>query len=762
MDLKEEKAANQEEQNKPTNAKASKVAEEKAEADTDDLYPGSNIFINRQVAGKPRNFTVQEGAIILNFENTSIREVVKTILGDILEKNYVISKAVQGTVTVQTGRPLPKEDLIPVLETLLRMNNATLVRSQGLYKVVPISLAVQGNLSPRLGKVASAAGYSVRIFPLQYVGAEEMKKLLEPFVPQGAILYVDPARNLLMLAGTPQQLAYWQETINIFDVNWLEGMSVGIYPLENREAEKVVGELNTIFGPDSKTPLAGMMRFVPIENLNAVLVITPQSDYLEEARKWVERLDQGKDTETQRLYVYSVKNGKAEHLAEMLQQVFGQGGGSGATPAASVAPGRQATSLFSSSGGGYGSSGLGGGFGSSSGSGFGSSGMGSFKASQATNLSAFQAENKGAAKTPETPKASQPKPPETPKTSRPKGIEFGFVGAGKEDDKPEVKVIADALNNALLILATPPQHEKIQRALRQLDIPPRQVLVQATIAEVQLTDSLQYGIRWFFENTAPGNYGGTGAVNLDGNFFKPFLGAGGIAAAASTGGFSYALTHSGKIRALLQALAARSKLNVLSSPQLMVLNNHTAEIRVGRQIPIQTGSAIGFGGTAVQRIQYRDTGVLLTVTPRVNAGGRVTLELKQEVIDVGPTITVGSGIDNKSFIQRSFESVVTVQSGETIVLGGLIKDKTVTSSGGVPFLHTLPIIGSLFGSTSATKDRTELIVLLTPRVVRNQYEAQMVTEELRQKLERASAIVEGQHWEWNKASPSADKRSPDL
>ncbi|WP_240761702.1 type II secretion system secretin GspD [Nitrosococcus wardiae] len=725
-----------------TELEAVPAPEEEDAIESTELYPGSDQFINRNVASKPRTFEIQEGEILLNFENTSIREVVKTILGDILEENYVIDKAVQGTVTVQTGRPLPKSALISTLETLLRMNNAALVRAEGLYKVVPINQAVQGHLSPRLKRAGAAAGYGVRIVPLRYIGATEMQKILEPFVPQGTILRIDPARNLLILAGTAQELAQWQETIDIFDVNWLEGMSVGLYKLEYADAELVVNELNAVLGPEAATPLAGMFRFIPIERLNAVLAITSQSKYLEEAQTWIERLDRGEDAEAGRLYVYSVQNGSAEHLAGLLQEAFGQGGGRGITPAARVAPGREATELFAPRTGGFGSSRRGGfgssrtgGFGSSRTGGFGSSPMGGFKASQALDpsasqepdLRAFQAEAGGEAENGD----------KKPRRPGPAGIEFERAGAEDAAAELEVRIVADVQNNALLIFATPRIYEKILAALRQLDIPPRQVLVEATIAEVQLTDNLQYGLQWFFRNEVGeigGNkFSGSGSINLLDGFS-------GLQAAEAGGGFTYALTEGGMVRALLRTLASDSKLKILSSPQLLALDNQTAAIQVGDQVPIQLGSTIGIGGAQTTQIQFKDTGVLLTVTPRINAGGRVTLELRQEVTDVK---TISGGLQgNPTFFQRAFESVVTVQSGETIVLGGLIQDSDNFTETGVPFLYKLPVIGSLFGSTTRDRRRTELIVLMTPRVVSNQHEARLVTEEFRWKLRNASDIVE--------------------
>ncbi|WP_096527691.1 type II secretion system secretin GspD [Candidatus Nitrosoglobus terrae] len=753
---------------------------EKKKAKPPELYPGSNHFIDLKAAGKSPAFEVVKGAILLNFENTNLREVVKTILGDILGENYLIDPAVQGTVTVQTGRPLPKEVLVPTLENLLRMNNAALVQSKGLYKVVLTSQALQGNLSPHLKAAQATPGYGVRIIPLHYIGAAEMEKILTPFVPKEAFILVDPNRNLIMLAGIAQELDQWQETVDVFDVNWLKGMSVGLYRLQNTEAGTVATELDGIFGAESDTPLAGMFRFVPVERLNGILVITSQSKYLDEVKTWIDRLDLDEDIESEHFYVYQVQNGKAEYLADLLQSAFGQE--SSASSSGKVAPGQRSSQLFSSPGGrggmgsmsgsgGFGSSSFGsGGFGSSSGGMGGSMGGsmggrtgGGFLASQEVDPNAATQES---ATAPD--KSTQKTDPNQPaqalnlqisqaESKGNKGKEKSGVGKkiksllggtkSSDSEEPEVRIIPDEANNSLLIATTPPTYDKIRAILRHLDIAPRQVLIEATIAEVTLTGALQYGVQWFFKNgigkAGNNNFSGTGTINTGGA--SPLTAAAASAAKAlGSSNFSYALTSGGAINALLTAAASESKLNVLSSPQLMVLDNQMAEIQVGDQVPILSGQTAGVGGIGTgvltSQVQYKNTGVMLTVIPRVNAGGRVTLELKQEVTDQGSAVTVGN-ISNFTFLQRAFQSVVTVQSGNTIILGGLIRTNDTFNSNGVPFLYKLPLVGSLFGSRNTTKNRTELIVLMTPRVVRDQTEARLVTEEFRQKLNNASNIA---------------------
>lgn len=642
------------------------------------IYPGTGRFIDIHAAKKSLPPEQGSGNITLNFEGAGIQEVVKVVF-DILQENYVIDPTVQGKVTIQTTRPLTKDMLMPTLEMLLRMNNATLVRAEGIYKVVPVAKALSGSVTPRLSNVPQGSGYSVRIVPLRYVSAVEMQKILAPFIPESGILQVDTTRNLLMLAGTPRELATLQETIDIFDVNWLKGMSIGVYKLRNADSQTVATELDNIFGKTSQLPLAGMFRFVPVSQLNAVLVITSQAEYLKEAGRWVERLD---GSGGERLYVYPMQNGRADYVASILNEVFG-GAAAGKPPAPRVAPGLQPAGI------------------STPGSEQGRSASPSAQAAE-----------------------SSAKPTSQSPTANSAGAAELAIGM------EPVRVIADTENNTLLIWASEQNYEKIVAALQKIDISPRQVLVEATIAEVTLTGELRYGLQWFFKHDAGKNYTATGSFDLGSNVpLEDVLG----------NGFSYALTDgAGIVKALLNTLASESKLRVLSSPQVMVIDNQEAEIRVGTQQPVLTSTTITDGGNTVQSIQYKDTGVILTVRPQINVGGLVMMDLKQEVTDVGQ---VDTATGQRAFQQRSVSSRVAIQSGQTIVLGGLIRDREDNSQRGVPGLYKLPVVGPLFGSESALADRTELIVLITPRVLQNSLEVEQITEELRRKMKNLAPIT---------------------
>ena len=287
------------------------------------MQRGTGAFV-RQVTGP--SVDVGPGDVTLNFDGTDIREVVKVILGDLLQVNYVIDPRVTGTASLQTERPLRREHLIPTLETLLRMNNAALIQSGGTYQIKPIADGVQGLVVPQLGSSSRALpnGYSVQIIPLQYIGAEEMSKILEPLVPQGTVLRTDTLRNLLVIAGSGPELGNVVDTIRTFDVDWMSGLSVGFFTLEYAKANDVAAQLESLLADDGGNPFKGLFRFVPVESANSLLVVSPQARYLEQAgmdRAPGPRRGRGRGEE--RLYVYRVRHGDAEKLAEVLSQLFG-------------------------------------------------------------------------------------------------------------------------------------------------------------------------------------------------------------------------------------------------------------------------------------------------------------------------------------------------------------------------------------------------------------------------------------------------------
>lgn len=677
----------------PTSGNDAQAPKPKPKADDGvKLIPGSGVFVKPAAPQPP---PTGAGAVTLNFEGADLREVVRVMLGDMLKENYTVDPRVNGAVTIHTSQPVNTGAILSVLETVLRMNNAALVRENGMYRVAPVAVALRGGAVPQVG--AQAPGYGVQVVQLRYVAAREMAKILEPLVPEGSILRVDETRNLLMLSGSEAERRQAQETIGVFDVDWLAGMSVGLFNLQSVSVKDILPEIEALFGDKAKSPFGGMVRVIPIERMNALFVATPQPQYLEQARVWVERLDRNGGKSGTRLFVYPVQNGKAERIAALLGQVLGDGkSAASAPPKAQVAPGLTGTTLNSGAATGA-NTGMGSTNALSSAGGAGGAGLPAAAATAGAGVvAAGSAEALG-------------------------------LGAGSK-----IKVIADPDNNALLIMANAAEYEKIEEAVKKLDVVPRQVLVEVTIAEVTLTGALNYGLEWFFS----GNDGVTGMLFANDSKLRALPDT-------RTGTVSPKMPFSavwrgstGNIKAVLSALAANTKVNIISSPHIMVTDNQVARINVGSSVPVQGQSTIT-GSTAstaiTTSVSYVDTGVLLSVRPHINAGGLVNLEINQEVSDVQAGVTT-EGLNSPTINKRSAQTTVAVQSGDTMVLGGLIKEDKTNGSSGLPGLSEIPVFGALFGTKTNNDTRRELIITITPKVVNDNQEARDVTAEFRRKL----------------------------
>ncbi|MGB8717546.1 MAG: type II secretion system secretin GspD [Rhodanobacteraceae bacterium] len=660
-----------------------------------EIEVGSGKFFNEKVARSPTHGgEVPKGKVTFNFENQPIQAVVKAILGDLLEKNYIIAPGVNGNVSYSTAQPVRTEDAMPILETLLGWTNNTLIFKNGRYTVLPIKQAIPGNLTPRLAPAQVAKGYEVRIFPLHYISPSEMQKLLKPFAPADAFVSVDTSRSLMILAGTPSELINYQRTINTFDVDWLKGMSVGVYNMQNQDVGKLMPQLDEIFGTKGESPLAGMFRFVPIEATNSVIVITPQPEYLDKARDWLARLDAGAGggEAGQQLYIYDVINMKAVDLADYLNQIFN---GSAPRPSSdtggSVAPGLTSIEVG-----------------------------GNRNGSNSNNTRRQQRRS-------------------TPTRSA--------AAVTPKDGGPRITAVEQ--NNQLLVLATATQWNTIQLAARRLDIQPLQVQIEAKILEVQLTGKFSFGVQWYLEGLiGKSGVSGTDGRAQPGNQQAWSLGNSGVTPSDSDT-FFYSFINN-NLQAAVHAVEGSGNTKILSAPSVVVTNNQEANIQVGDEIPVvqtffqpglgnfgnnTTGSNTGSVGNTnfnSGSVSFRKTGIQLQVTPRVNPGGLVYMDIDQEVSKPGAT---AGPTGNKAISQRTIQTQVAVQSGQTVLLGGLIQQNDSVSDSGVPLLSRIPWFGRLFGSTSRNNDRTELLILITPRVIRNSQEAAKVTREYQDRFE---------------------------
>jgi len=680
----------------------------------------------RMIGGSPprQKSDNSDATVVLNLSGVPLQQAAKTVLGDMIGVNYMVDPRVEGVITVQTTKPVTKADALELFQAALVPVGAVLVENRGIYRIAPADQSATGAVSTgraaqdnasattdpsvtgaisndrslpdsAVGRRDSAVGGNgVRIVQLKYVAATEVARVLEPMIPKGSIVQADDGRNILALKGSPGEIDSMLDTISIFDVDVMRGMSFAVVPVQTSQPEKLVDELKAVFASDKEGPLKGRVKFIANTRLSAILVVTPQPSYLQRAQIWIKRLD-GKSSGAERqLHVYQVQNRPVAELAGVLQTMFQDQMKVVHPTAKNVSPRSKQISLTAAAGGAPGS-----GAPDSTPQG-GQNAGGPGGSGDLRNLARLLNND---------PEASAADPMDGGSAT---------TGSGSE---PPLKVVADDTKNSLLIMADDRDYHRVLRVIQSLDVVPSQVLIEAVIAEVDLNDDLQYGVQWALQNKW-----GTPTASFSGAV------TGGLAAVFP--GFNYALS-AGSVAATLSALNSLTHVNVLSTPSLMVLDNKTARLQVGDQVPITTQSAtstVTASTAIVNSITMQDTGVILSVTPRINESGRVQLEIEQEVSNVVGTTT--STINSPTIQQRKVKTSVVVNDGEVVTLGGMIQETTSKTSSQIPLLGSIPGIGAMFSNKDNSVQKTELLILITPRIVRDGSESRQVTEEYRRKF----------------------------
>jgi general secretion pathway protein D len=659
----------------------------------------------------------------LNFETTPIGSVAKVILGDILRVGYTIDPRVQGTVSLASGRPVPKSNIIFVLENALRMSNVALIRDSAGYRLVPLPEAVGvGAVDPAS---RTEPGYGISVVPVQYVSAPTLIKLMENFVSRPGMVRADAGRNLILIQGSSGERRNAVDAMLAFDVDWMRGQSVGIFPVQNSSPEPVIAELEKIMDSGENGLSQNVVKLQPIARMNAVLAITRKPALLRTVETWVRRLDNA-DRERTGVHVYSLKYRDARQVATVLNSMFGTGGTSASspldTPTNQLAPGSGlATSSSSSppsainrlSAGVQPTTGI---FGNQP-----STGLGANPQQAGLGL-AGNAQN-GAS------------------LSDTRGSLLGGTSSGTPILQG-VRITPDAANNALLIYASQENYTIIERTLRQIDRPQLQVGIDATVAEVTLNDNLSYGVQFFLTSHnlgLPPDQGSILNTTATGGPSSSTSTTGVAGTVASTfisrafPGFNFLVGPEAQPNVILDALHGVTDVKVLSNPSLVVIDNQVATLQVGDSVPISTGSAtvLTTNNTVVNTIDYRNTGIILRVVPRINANGYVRLDIEQEISNV-PQSSVGSLTPTVS--ERKVQSSISVASGQTVLLAGLISEQQSGGRSGIPILDQIPGLGAAFSNTTKSITRTELIIFIRPQIIRDSVDAHFVAEELRTKL----------------------------
>jgi general secretion pathway protein D len=718
-------------------------------------YPQSAEPVTSSTGGegtKPASFYGSEPQVVapatrsasgegyeLNFENTPVTTVAKVVLGDIMGLGYTIDPRVQGTVSLASGRPVPKNDILFVLENALRVSNVVLVRDARGYRLIPAAEAIGTGTVDSAGN--PEAGYGVSVVPLQYVAAPTVMKLLDSFATKPGMVRADPSRNLILVSGNGSERRSAVDTVLTFDQDWMKGQSVGIYPVRNSMPEPVIAEIEKIMDAGEGGLSQNLVKLQPIARQNAIMVVTRKPELLRTASTWITRLDTS-DTAATGVKVYRVRYGDAKQLATLLNDMFiGKSGGTFDSPTNQLAPGSGATTLSSGGSGGGGGLGSqsggglastfsgrqqlaaaggaggmpggtpGGGFGSPTGGG-GGGGFGSGTSSGASLGTSGGAGGLGGAGGSGAGGAGG----------------SSTFGGGTQAILPGVRITADVGNNSLLIYANQENYRIIERTLNQLDRPQLQVAIDATIAEVVLNNTLNYGVQVFLQSSDLGLGRNKGSINLTN------LATGAVLARALPG-FNFLVGSEQTPRVILSALQSVTDVKVLSSPSIVVMDNQVASLQVGDQIPIATRSAVSVdtaNAPVVNNIDYKNTGIILRVAPRINSNGNVLLDIEQEISNVAGA--VGSNTLTPTVSQRRVKSSISVANGQTVLLGGLISERVERDKSGLPLLDKLGPLGELLGNNSGTVQRTELIIFIRPQIIRDGVDAHKVAEELRGRL----------------------------
>jgi general secretion pathway protein D len=684
------------------------------------VYEGTEVTDIPDVRIRP---VASGGGYDLNFENTPVATVAKVVLGDILGTGYTIDPRVQGTVSLVSVRPVAKSDIVFALENALRLSGVVLVRDSTGYRLTPLGDAVGA------GRVDAAAanpepGYGVSIVPLQYVSAQTILKLMDSFATKPGSVRADPTRNLLLIQGTGAERRNAVETAMSFDVDWMRGQSVGIYPLSNSAPEPIVAELEKIMDSGDSGLSQSVVKFQPVSRLNAIMVVSRKPALLQTAENWIKRLDR-EDSTRNSVHVYPVKYGEAKQIARVLNDMFMGGSGSSSLDSADnqLAPGSGSTTMSSadrlSANSNSSSSSQSNGFGSRQ-SGASPSGMSGFGQSQSASASQTGAGAGGGAASASDSRSGS--------------------GGNGQPLLQGVRITADVVNNSLLIYADQANYKIVEATLQQVDQPQLQVAIDATIAEVTLTNELSYGVQ-FYLNSKSGSAFNTQSTSAPTTTTTTDSTTGAVSTVTSAvlssvyPGFNFLIGSQSNPKAVLDALHSVTSVKVLSNPSLVVINNQAATLQVGDVVPVSTGSAtvLSSSNTVVNTIDYRNTGIILRVSPRINANGNVRLDVEQEISSVSSTSSSSSTL-TPTVSERRVKSSISVASGQTVLLAGLISEQQNGNRSGIPVLDEIPGLGDAFGNQDKKGTRTELIIFIRPQIIHNGTDAHHIAEELRSKL----------------------------
>ncbi|MHC1745398.1 MAG: type II secretion system secretin GspD [Syntrophobacteraceae bacterium] len=666
--------------------------------------------------------------IILNFEKADVAEVSNQIFGDYLKLSYVMDPKLQGRISMYLEGEFSKEELLQMVSKVYEANDIAIVPRSGVYYVQPAQRSTSSSLSiatPQMLRDEKGVTPVIVMYRLKYMDVKQATNTIKFFLSPGRQVIADAGTNAVIFVEGTENARTIVEVLKALDVNVLQEVNMEIVPLKSISPQDAVQSMEAIMGKlelFKEGAIKANYAFIPLPNYGGVLCLAQNLELIKTAKYWLSALDVQSEEGGDQIHVYFVQNGLARDIGDILNQVFGLrgGGGAGGRPETQIV-GATGRSSFGSGGYGRSSSGFG------SGSSFGRSGSSSSRG--ATSSSTGSTSTLGSSLGGSTTGMG------TGSTTGTGQRRAGGVGGGVgtlggslgQGFSPasgltgEVIIIPDEVNNALVIRANAADYAKIKKTLESLDILPRAVLIEVVIIEVTLNNTLQYGVEWLFKtdgfasvfrnattlNTSGGTDGGTDGT---GSFNPRLLAATGLAVFAG---------DVSSLATLVTLLSSKTDVRVLSAPSLLATDNKEASLTVGGREPIPTSSALGSdtGGTLLTGINYEETGIILNVTPHINAGGLVRMELDQTIRNTGPDRDVGNDATAPSFTERNLKTTLLAHDGSTVVIGGIILDNRNVGSTGIPFLKDIPLLSPLFSTKNKSRDRTELLIAVTPHVI---------------------------------------------
>jgi len=605
----------------------------------------------------------------LNYEQADLRLVLEQ-LAESLDISILIDPSIDKRISIRTSpdRPLQREDIWPLIRLLTRDAGIFLERVGDVYNARMINASLPADIIGPDSSAETVNSQVMQITPLTYVSTETAVEALGPLLaPEGSVSQLG-SRDLLMITASDFLLQRANELLMLIDADPFSNQGIHLYQLSNANAPEVAEELVEILELIEGASPAYQVR--GIERINAILVTAPASRGFEEISRWVEILDADSQEQVEQLFMYKVKNLDALELAETLSTVFEEED----DPLTPPNIGRSDTLNI-------------------------------------VDTLAAEASQTATAETGQVPLTTG-----------------GTSANGAVSANLTVKIVADEATNSLLIRSTARDYRQLLTTISQLDVVPLQVMVNAVIAQITLTDDTRFGVDW---------------SRVAGNTLNPISSSTTTDFAPNLNGLMFTrgfIDGSARVDATLEAIAQNNEVRLLARPSLTVGNNQEGEIQIGAEVPVEAGESISAGGLSTTNIQYRDTGIGLLITPQINEDGVVNLIINQTLRSVDNS---ASGINNNPvFNNQEITTTVVVKNGDNIVLGGLIQTDTEALNTGVPLLNRVPGLGNLFSYQQDNQERRELFIVLRPEVINLNDQAGPQYSDILDRFDLASELFE--------------------